>query len=114
MGDLSENSEYSAAREEIELIENRIFEVENAIKSAEIVSDNHNGHDISIGSIVDVEVDGKSENFTLVGEFEADPLKNKLSVTSPIGKALIGRRVGETIEIEVPEGKKFYKVVKIA
>jgi transcription elongation factor GreA len=114
MGDLSENSEYAAAREEIELIENRILEVENAIKNAEIVSDNHNNHEVSLGSHVTVEIDGRTEDFTLVGEYEAEPLKNKLSITSPIGKALVGKRIGDTVEIEVPDGKKLYKVMKIS
>ena len=113
MGDLSENSEYSAAREEIELIENRIQEIEYVIKNAEIAQDNHNNHEISLGSNVTTESEGKREKFYMVGEFEADPLKNKLSVTSPIGKALLGKKIGNIIEVDVPAGKKVYKILEI-
>jgi len=114
MGDLSENSEYAAAREAIELIENRVLEIENVINNAEIAQDNHNNHEISLGSSILVELDGKTEKFHIVGEFEADPLKNKLSITSPIGMALLGKKVSDIVEIDVPAGKKTYKILEIS
>ncbi len=113
MGDLSENSEYSAAKEELAFIEGRIQEIEEILKLAQVVT-NHNGnHQVDVGVMVTVEAGGKQEQFNIVGEFEADPLKKKLSHTSPIGKALIGKKVGDFAEVEVPAGKIKYKVVEI-
>lgn len=114
MGDLSENSEYSAAKEDLAFVEGRIRELEELMKHAQIVSGNHttNGH-AEIGETVIVEYNGKRDEFQLVGEFEANPLEKKLSSTSPIGKALLGKRVGDEIEISVPAGKILYKVIGI-
>ncbi len=113
MGDLSENSEYSAAKEELAFVEGRIQEIEQILKLAEVVK-NHNGnHKVAVGVAVTVEVDGRQEQFNIVGEFEADPLKKKLSHTSPIGQALLGKKVGDLAEVEVPAGKIKYKIVEI-
>ncbi len=113
MGDLSENSEYSAAKEELAFVEGRIQEIEQILKQAEVVA-NHNGnHKVDVGVAVTVEVDGRQEQFNIVGEFEADPLNKKLSHTSPIGQALLGKKVGDFAEIEVPAGKIKYKIVEI-
>lgn len=113
MGDLSENSEYSAAKEELAFIEGRIQEIDEILKLAQVV-ENHNGnHQVDVGVTVTVEVDGKQEQYSIVGEFEADPLKKKLSHTSPIGKALIGKKVGDFAEVEVPAGKIKYKIIEI-
>ena len=113
MGDLSENSEYSAAKEELAFVEGRVQEIEEILKTAEVV-ENHNGSThIELGSSVTVQVDGKTELFQIVGEFEADPLNKKLSHTSPIGQALIGKTVGDLVEVDVPAGKIKYKIVDI-
>src|SRR3990167_8295602 len=110
MGDLSENSEYSAAKEELAFVEGRVQEI---LKTAEVV-ENHNGSThIELGSSVTVQADGKTELFQIVGEFEADPLNKKLSHTSPIGQALIGKTVGDLVEVDVPAGKIKYKIVDI-
>lgn len=112
MGDLSENSEYTAAKEDLAFIEGRVQEIEELIKNAEII--NVNAQDgISIGVEVTVEKDGKEETYSIVGEFEADPMLKKLSATSPIGKALIGKKEGDMVEVEVPAGKLKYKILKI-
>jgi len=113
MGDLSENSAYSAAKEELNLIEGRIAELEEILKNAEIVEGNNNKNTVQVGSSVVVEINGKKEKFEIVGEFEADPLNKKLSHTSPIGQALTGKKVGDWVEVEVPAGKIKYKIVEI-
>jgi transcription elongation factor GreA len=113
MGDLSENSEYTAAKENLSLVEGRILEVEEILKNVEIVNNNNGNHYVDIGSQVIVQTTIGNDSFKIVGEFEADPLKKKLSHTSPIGKALIGKKVGDEVEISVPAGKLKYKIVEI-
>lgn len=113
MGDLSENSEYSSAREEVEFVEGRIKEIEGVLKHAEVEENTNRSSKISLGSKVKVMSDGKSDMFTVVGEFEADPVEKKLSYNSPIGKALMGKTVGDVINVEVPAGNITYKVLEI-
>jgi transcription elongation factor GreA len=113
MGDLSENSEYTAAKEELAFIEGRILELEELLKNAQIVEQKTNSGMVVIGSHVTVERDGKHEEYTIVGEFEADPMQRKLSTTSPIGQALFGKKVGNTVEVEVPMGKMVYKIIDV-
>lgn len=114
MGDLSENSEYVAAKEDLAFIDGRIIEVEMILQSSEIV---HNGskklEKVELGETVTVEANGIKSQFTIVGEFENDPTSGKLSSSSPIGKALLGRKVGDQIEIDVPAGKITYKIIEI-
>jgi transcription elongation factor GreA len=113
MGDLSENSEYSAAKEELAFVEGRILEIEEILKIVEVVENHNGGNSVEIGSSVIVELNGTKELFQIVGEFEADPMNKKLSHTSPIGKALLTKKVGDWIEVEVPAGKIKYKIVEI-
>lgn len=113
MGDLSENSEYTAAKEELAFVEGRIQEIEELLKNVEIVKNYNRRTNVDLGVKVTVEVNGKQESFEIVGEFEADPLNKKLSHTSPIGKALVGKKVGDLVEVEVPAGKIKYKIVDI-
>jgi transcription elongation factor GreA len=113
MGDLSENSEYSAAKEELDLIERQIVEMKVIVENAEVIESSNNKQSVNIGSTVLVEVNGVKDEYTIVGEFEANPLEKKLSHISPIGKALIGKKVGDEVEIEVPAGKVRYKVIAI-
>lgn len=113
MGDLSENSEYSAAKEDLAFVEGRIQEIEEILKRADVIS-NHNGnHHVDVGVTVTVEADGNREEYQIVGEFEADPMNKKLSHTSPIGKALLGKKVGEFVEVDIPVGKIKYKILSI-
>lgn len=112
-GDLSENSEYHASREDLAFIQGRIEELEDMVARAQVVKTaKHNGH-VDIGCQVTVHAGGKEHTFTIVGEFEADPLKQKISHDSPLGKALMGRKVGETVEFEAPVGKVMYAIKKI-
>ena len=113
MGDLSENSEYTAAKEDLSFVEGRIQEVEEIIKTAEVVTNRNGNHVVDVGVAVTVEADGKRDEFHIVGEFEADPMNKKLSNTSPIGKALIGKKVGDLVEVEIPAGKIVYKILEI-
>ncbi|OGK18453.1 transcription elongation factor GreA [Candidatus Roizmanbacteria bacterium RIFCSPHIGHO2_01_FULL_39_8] len=113
MGDLSENSEYSAAKEELAFVEGRIQEIEELLKNVEVVDNHSNGHIVSLGSTIRVEVNGEKEELQIVGEFEADPLNKKLSSISPIGKALLNRKINEVVEVEVPAGKTKYKILEI-
>lgn len=113
MGDLSENSEYTASKEELALVEGRIQEIEEILKYAEIVQNHNHGASIEVGSRISVETNGQRDQFEIVGEFEADPSKKKLSQTSPIGKALLGKKIGEEVEISVPAGKINYRIVDI-
>ncbi|MFZ6035016.1 MAG: transcription elongation factor GreA [Patescibacteria group bacterium] len=113
MGDLSENSEYTAAKEELAFVDGRILEIEEILKNVEIIENHLSSNKIELGTSVTVEVNGKNELFQIVGEFEADPMSKKLSHTSPIGQALLGKKRGEWIEVEVPAGKIKYKIVEI-
>jgi len=113
MGDLSENSEYSAAKEELAFVEGRVKEIEEILKHSAVVANHANGHEVSLGSSVTVEINGAKDTFHIVGEYEADPMQKKLSNTSPIGKALLGKTAGSVVEIEVPAGKTTYKILEI-
>ena len=115
-GDLSENAEYDAAKDEQRDIEARIEELEKILKNAEVVLDEEIDLDkISIGCLVrvlDVEYD-EEEEYKLVGSSEASSLQNKISNESPFGQALIGAKVGDIVEVEAPAGVIKYKVLSI-
>lgn len=114
MGDLSENAEYVAAREELTFIDGRIDELEIILKQAVVIRDaKTSNHAIKLGSTVTLHSNGKKEIFTVVGEWEADPTNKKISHESPLGKVLIGKRVGEKVQVEAPAGKITYSVVSI-
>ncbi len=112
MGDLSENAEYTVAREELSFIDGRIDELEELLKQATLISNNHSST-IKLGSTVKVNTGEDKEQFTLVGEWEADPKERKISHESPLGKALIGKKVGEKVEVEAPAGKIVYTIESI-
>ncbi len=116
MGDLSENAEYVAAREELSFIDGRLGELEELINQAVLIEENHhNGASstVQLGSKVFVTVKGKKEEFTVVGEWEADPKEKKISHESPLGKALLGKKVGEKVEVQAPAGKVLYTIVSV-
>jgi transcription elongation factor GreA len=115
-GDLAENAEYVAAREELSFIDGRIDELEELLKGVVLIKDDKGaGHkSVVLGSKVTVKIDGKKEEYTVVGEFEADPTLKKISHESPLGKALLGKKVGDTIEVEAPAGKVVYTVLAIS
>lgn len=116
MGDLSENAEYSAAREELSFIDGRIEELEELLKQAVLITEDHGKgahHQVALGSEVTVKIGNKTDVYTVVGEWEADPAEKKISHQSPLGKALIGKKVGEALEVNAPAGKITYTVVTI-
>lgn len=110
-GDLSENSEYHAAREELELIEARIVELKNILDHAQIVTHQNTTNIVSLGSTVMVEVNGVVHEFTLVGSLESNPTQKKISNESPVGKALIGKKVGDVVSLPATEIQ--YKILEI-
>ncbi len=114
-GDLSENADYDAARNKQAEVEARIKEIEYMLLNARIIEKNKAGV-VGLGSNVDILYveDGEEETYSIVGSTEADPLENKISNESPIGKAIIGKKVGETVEIESPNGNYQIKIVNVA
>ncbi len=112
-GDLSENSEYDDAKNQQSFIEGRISELEEILKSAKIIQEGSNTDCVVIGSKVKVEIEGEVDEFTVVGSIEADPLKGKISNESPVGQALLGTRVGETVEVATPIVRAKYKILSI-
>lgn len=112
-GDLSENAEYTAAKDEQSQVETRIAEIESILQHATIIKAGKTSK-VTVGSRVSLKTEGKTVEYVIVGSVEADPLEGKISNESPIGSALIGKKVGETIVIETPRGKTQYEIIKIS
>jgi transcription elongation factor GreA len=115
-GDLSENAEYHAAKEQQSLNEGRIAELEDKISRAEVIDVSKlSGETITFGAtvtLVDEDTD-EERKFQIVGETEADAKHGKISITSPIGRALIGKKKGASVEVMTPKGAKGYEVLKV-
>lgn len=115
-GDLSENAEYHAARERQSFVEGRIGELEDTTKRAEIIDTTKlKGKTVRFGAkvkLADEETDEEA-TYQLVGEFEADIEKRKISIMSPLGKALIGREMGDSVEVTTPNGVRYFKVMSV-
>lgn len=115
MGDLSENADYIKAKEDQGFLEGRIQELEYLLGNAVIIKDGGNKDVVSVGSRVTIqEEDFPEETYHLVGPTEADPSKGKISHESPIGKALMDHKAGDTVEAETPGGMIKFKILKIA
>lgn len=113
-GDLSENYDYTSAKEELELLDYRILDLEGILEShVEIKPNEGNSKSVCLGCRVVVQNGKNSQEFCIVGEWEADPLNKKISHTSPLGQALIGKKKNEEVEIEAPAGKILYKILEI-
>jgi len=112
-GDLSENSEYSEAKEEQVQVEARIFELEEIVKNASIIKKSSDKGEVSIGSTVHAERDGKEVNYQIVGSNEAKPEEGRISNESPLGKAFLGKKVGDIAEVTAPGGETTYKIMGI-
>lgn len=113
MGDLSENSEYVAAKEDLSFLDGRIQELELMLRQVKVI-----GHDratlvVDVGSTVEALINGKKDTFSIVGELEANIAEKKLSNNSPIGNALLGKKKGDIVQITVPAGKIEYKILAI-
>lgn len=113
-GDLSENAEYDAAREEQGKVESRIAEIEEILLNADIIKPGRSNGSVQVGSTVELKVSGKKVKYTIVGPVEADPLEGKISNESPIGQALIGKKLDEKVTIETPKGPATYSIIAIS
>ncbi len=113
-GDLSENAEYAEAKDEQSFIEGRILELEQILSNVEVIEQTSGSDFVQMGSTVTVHLNGKDDKFTIVGAQEANPREKLISHESPLGKALIGRKVGELISVDAPVGKLSYKVVSVS
>lgn len=116
LGDLTENAEYQSALAEKDRNETRTSEIENILQSVEIIKKPRGDSKVQLGSVVKLKGQqaGKTKEFQVVGTVEADPLNGKISDESPIGQALIGQKVGETVEISTPTDTSTYKIVSIS
>ena len=115
-GDLSENAEYHAAKEEQGHNETRIMELEDLLSKAEVIDPSSlDGNDIKFGAkvyLVDVDTDEEA-NYQIVGDIESDFKEKKISISSPLAKALIGKTVGDEVEVNTPGGGKSYEIIKV-
>ncbi|MBQ8850332.1 MAG: transcription elongation factor GreA [Clostridia bacterium] len=113
-GDLSENAEYDEARNEQAKNEARIKELEELIQHAEVVDDSmHDSETVGLGSTVKVERNGNEVEYKIVGSNEADPFSNMISDLSPVGKALVGSKKGETVTFDTPAGVATLKILDV-
>jgi len=114
MGDLSENAEYHAAREQLAWAQSRVKEVDFILQNAELIAKVKGGGDtVTLGATITVSVNKKERVYTIVGAQEADPLNGKISNESPLGEAFIGRKKGDNVDVEIPSGTQTYTVVSI-
>ncbi len=113
LGDLSENAEYQEAKEEQSLMESQIADIESAVRDAVLIQKAATSDLIAVGATVTVGNGDGEETYTIVGSEEADPAEGKISNESPIGRALIGRKVGNEVEIKTPGGIVSYAIRKI-
>lgn len=113
-GDLSENSDYTSAKDDLDLLDGRIDDLKMVVDNAVIVADapKKNGK-VSLGTVVMVQVNGNKHEYKIVGEWEADPINKKISHESPLGQALLDKKVGEVVEVEAPAGKVTYTILEI-
>ena len=115
LGDLSENSEYEQAREDQANLEQRIVEIEYTLEHATVIDENASDGKVSIGCQVELqyEDDDDTESYKIVGSQEADPFNNKISNESPIASAIMGKKVGDTVEVSSPDGVYSVRIVAI-
>ena len=114
-GDLSENAEYHAAKERQGFIEARVAELEDKLSRAQVIEiEKLSGDTVKFGATVTlVDENDKEQRYQIVGEIEAEPREGRISVTSPIARALIGKTVGDEIEVEAPGGARGYEILKV-
>ncbi|MBU0572468.1 transcription elongation factor GreA [Patescibacteria group bacterium] len=112
-GDLSENSDYQNAKEELDFLDGKISELEGVIHNAEVVSGKNNNGEIAVGAEVTLKIQDEEHVYYIVGEWEADPISKKISHSSPLGLALVGKKIGEKVEVEAPAGKVVYEILSI-
>jgi len=114
VGELVEDGDYTQAKQDLAYIDGRIAELEEVINKAILISEDKGSHkQVGLGCRVTVDFSGKKGVFYLVGEWEADPLQKKISHESPLGRALLGKKVGDKVEVEAPAGKLTYTILDI-
>ncbi len=113
LGDLSENAEYSEAKDAQALNEGRVLELTNTLKNVTVVQHEDSSDQVIMGSKVTVKVNDKEKEYTIVSFNEADPVNGKISNESPIGVAFIHKKKGDSVEVETPRGLVKYKILKI-
>ncbi|MFH0819201.1 MAG: transcription elongation factor GreA [Patescibacteria group bacterium] len=116
LGDLSENAEYSDAKDEQAFIETRIAELEDIVRNVQIIKKaNGRNSSVQVGSTIEIEDEaGNIKKYSIVGSNEVDPINGKISNESPLGKAFLGHKVGEIAEVQVPKGNMKFKIAKIS
>jgi|SRR3989344_1461186 len=112
LGDLSENAEYHEARDMQAIVEDRIAKLEKLLKNAQIVSGSHSGT-VGVGSVIMVEREGKEFTYNIVGSEEASVSENKISVRSPFGQAILGKKKGDRFSFQAPSGEITYTIADI-
>jgi len=112
-GDLSENAEYQEAKEEQAFVEGKILELQHLIKTAVLADENKKAGVVGVGTEVSVDKEGQQQRFFIVGSTEADPANSRISLESPLGGALLGKAVGDEVEVKLPAGKVIYKILSI-
>lgn len=112
-GDLSENSAWDAARDDQGMTEGRIAEIEHILKHAKLIEAKKTGGVVGLGSKVHVELANGKQQYTIVGSTEANPDLGRVSDVSPLGKALLGKKPGDKVEVQVPAGTLTYKIVHV-
>jgi len=113
-GDLAENAEYHSARDDHAALVGKIEELTDILARSQIIQTTTSKSQVGVGSKVTVAINGTTHEFTIVGEWEADPAEKKISHESPLGKALIGKAVGDKVEVSAPAGKVIYSIKEIA
>ena len=112
-GDISENAEYEDAKNEQGMVEGRILVLENMLRNAVVIQESPDGGVVGLGSAVDVKDDFGKQKFTIVGPAEVDVAAGRISLESPMGRALIGHKVGDEVEVQSPAGPRRVKIVGI-
>ncbi len=114
LGDLSENAEYSEAKDAQALNEGRVLELTNTLKNVTVVDNKNGKNEVSMGSTITVKANGKERTYKIVSFNEADPINGLISNESPIGLAFLGKKKGEEVTVQTPKGETKFKILKIS
>ncbi|MEK7623540.1 MAG: transcription elongation factor GreA, partial [Patescibacteria group bacterium] len=114
MGDLSENAEYHAAREEMSWVQSRMKELEQILGNAQVITAPKSTGAVGLTSVVTVKINGTTREYTIVGAQEADPIKGKISNESPLGQAFLGKKKGDKVQVSVPAGVQVYEIISVS